>query len=166
MCLALNPGLTRADDLGAVDIELEHIVVRELYPQIFLQVIGGERHRAAHIDIAVRGCPCIMHIWIFVGSAPCSLLLFPAAIVEAALRPGRTRLEGMAHTSCPGVGGIGHRSDGLQQELLAIAHPAVIIPVYAQQALDGFLCVGPVAHATVSQFIKGRPEREIRIVYQ
>ena len=57
VCLSLNPRLACTDDLCTIDIKFEDVIVRELYPQVFLKIFGRERHSATHIDVTVSVSP-------------------------------------------------------------------------------------------------------------
>ena len=101
MRLALNPCLSCTDYLCTVDIKFEDVIVRELYPQVFFEVFGSERHSAAHIDVTVGVGPRVVHIGIFALCAPGSLLLFPIAVVERARSPIGIILLRVTNTTCP-----------------------------------------------------------------
>ena len=66
----------------SIDIQFENIIVRELYPQVFLQVFSRQADRAADIDVAVLRSPVMPAVGVFLYRAPSSILRRPSAVVE------------------------------------------------------------------------------------
>ena len=77
LLFALNPCLAGRHDSHAVDVKLKHIVVGELHPEIFFEIVGREADSAAHVDVGVCGGPGMADVGIFAGGAPCGLFKRP-----------------------------------------------------------------------------------------
>ena len=54
---AIHPGLACLGYAGAIDKELEHIVVRVLQIEVLVELVGCQLYGAAHVDVAVLGIP-------------------------------------------------------------------------------------------------------------
>ena len=74
MGLALQPCLAGSHDPRSIDKKLKDIIVAVLHPQVFLQVFGLQRHRAAHVDVGVGGRPGVAHMGVLTTGAPRGLL--------------------------------------------------------------------------------------------
>ena len=164
MRLALQPRLAGSNDAASVDEEFEDVVVRELYPQLLLQVVGCEVYAAPDIDIAVLRIPGVAAVGILVGCAPSSIFRCPRAVVEVGGRPACAGLTVVVDLRRPPALAGRHRCDGLQQIGALAAHEAIGLSVDAQQSVHRLLGVAPVTCGAVVEFVERRPEREIGVV--
>ena len=75
--LALKPRLARRDDLRAVDVKLENVVVRINYVKVVGYVVRRKVHRAPRIHVGILNIPVCVYVGIFVGRAYRALLRAP-----------------------------------------------------------------------------------------
>ena len=101
MRLALQPCLTRGDDATTIDKEFEYVIVRKLYPQVFLQVIRGQIYATSDVDVAVLRAPVVATVGVLVGCAPGSIFRSPRTVVEVGSSPTRAILAAIADLSRP-----------------------------------------------------------------
>ena len=89
---ALAPSLAGVSHLGAVDVYLEHVVMRIHEVEVVLEVLCRNVNHTTHVEVGVGLAPASAHI-VEVGRAESCLTVFPRAVVEAFLLP-----------SCTGIG--------------------------------------------------------------
>ena len=109
--LALPPGFACGDYFNSIYIKLKHVVVGELHPKVFLQVVGRQFHSAAHIDVFVIACPGVVHVGVFAGSAPCGIFNGPCRVVEIGACPVGAGLPVVVYASGPSGSVDCHRGD-------------------------------------------------------
>ena len=157
----VHPGLAGGGNLCAVHVQLEHIVMGILQDEFFLQLVGGEFHFAADVDVAAFAAPSVADEG-EVGRTPGGLLLLPCAGVEGLALPS-VFLHLIAYAAGPAFL-VGHGGDGHEGEALC-AHETIGLSVYTEQSEQGLLVVGPVACGAVGEFVIGRPDGEIGVVH-
>lgn len=148
----LFPLVRRRDDLSAVEVELERVVVRILYEKGAVAELGGiDLHGAAHPDVLRE--PRRVDVGLL-GGAERRLAAFPSLVVEIGGLP-------LAARSVEGVGArprllIGDGREGLHGADL-LAHEAIEFAVDAEGSHQGKVASRPVFHLTVVEAVGGRP---------
>ena len=156
----IAPCLAGIGNLGAVDVDLEHVVVRIDEIEVVVEIVGAQLDVAAHIEVAVQVAPVGVDIAKAVA-APCCASFFPTLRCEIGLLPSSTWVLACVET-LPGFFRC-HGHKGLKQGALLGSHEAVDLSIDTEQTLEGLLVVGPVACVAVGQFVIGRPYREVRV---
>ena len=151
---AIAPGFAGRGHLGAVDIDVEHVVVAVHQHQVALQVLGSQLHCAAHIEVAVLLAPAGVD-----EAEPLrtegALLLLPLRVVEVGLLPPVLLL--LARYGGGPRSFVGHRHYRLQHGVVH-AKEAVGLAVDTYEALQRLLVVGPVAGRAVGKVVIRRPD--------